>query len=133
MIERANKSYHFELFNNIVNDFSGKDFTTDELMEKFFGVKNFTPKEVKKTKDPNAPKRAQSAYFHFCGDKRPGVMDDMKKNSSEGKIDATEVSKILGKLWKEMSDKQKKPYEKSASKDKERYESEKVSYEESKQ
>ena len=51
-LDKANKAYHFELFNNIVNNFSGKDFTTDDLMQEFFGVKNFTPKDVKKVKDP---------------------------------------------------------------------------------
>ena len=35
VLEKANKTYHFEVFNNIVNSFSGKDFTTDDLMLEF--------------------------------------------------------------------------------------------------
>jgi hypothetical protein len=38
------------------------------------------------------------------------------------------VGKILGEKWKELSDKEKRPYEDKAKKDKERYESEKASY-----
>jgi len=38
------------------------------------------------------------------------------------------VGKILGEKWKELSDKEKRPYEDKAKKDKERYENEKASY-----
>lgn len=129
LLEKQSRTYHYELFNMITNEFSGKDFTTDDLMEKFFGVKNFTPKEVKKVKDPDAPKRAQSAYFIFCGDKRPEVMEKMKK---DGKVDVTAVSKELGEMWRNMSDKDKKPFEKKAKKDKDRYAKEKEEYDKSK-
>jgi len=128
-LEKQSKTYHYEIFNMITNEFSGKDFTTDDLMERFFGVKNFTPKEVKKVKDPDAPKRAQSAYFLFCGDRRPGVMEKMKK---DGKVDVTAVSKELGEVWRNMSEKDKKPFVKMAKKDKERYTKEKEEYEQSK-
>jgi len=33
------------------------------------------------------------------------------------------MGKILGKMWEELSDRQKKPYEEKAKKDRERYES----------
>tara|TARA_B100001094_G_C18078051_1_gene743664 strand:- start:319 stop:747 length:429 start_codon:yes stop_codon:yes gene_type:complete len=130
VLEKANKTYHFELFNNIVNNFSGKDFTTDDLMLEFFGLKNFTPKDAKKVKDPNLPKRAQSAYFHFSSDKRPNIMETLKKK--DGKVDVTLVSKELGSMWKALSDKKKKPYELQATKDKERYEKEMKEYNEKK-
>ena len=125
-LDKANKNYHFELFNNIVNEFSGKDFTTDDLMNEFFGIKNFTPKNAPKKVDPNKPKRAQSAYFIFSNDKRPELMEAAKKNG--GKVDVTVVSKELGKLWTEMSDKKKKPYEKKAELDKIRYKKEMEEY-----
>jgi len=126
------KNHYFEIFNTIVNNFSGKDFTTDDLMLEFFGLKNFTPKDAPKQKDPNAPKRAQSAYFHFSAEKRPEVMENLKKKSTEGKIDVTLVSKELGQMWKKLSDKKKKPYEDKASADKQRYEKEKAEYDKSK-
>tara|TARA_Y100001958_G_scaffold158672_2_gene157294 strand:+ start:742 stop:1173 length:432 start_codon:yes stop_codon:yes gene_type:complete len=130
--ERQMKNHYFEIFNTIVNNFSGKDFTTDDLMLEFFGLKNFTPKDAPKQKDPNAPKRAQSAYFHFSAEKRPEVMENLKKKSTEGKIDVTLVSKELGQMWKKLSDKKKKPYEDKASADKQRYEKEKAEYDKSK-
>jgi len=119
-IDKANKTYHFELFNNIVNNFSGKDFTTDELMNEFFGLKNYTPKVATKKKDPNQPKRAQSAYFIFSNEKRPAIMEKLKKEN--GKIDVTIVSKQLGAMWKDLSSKKRKPYDDKALEDKIRYE-----------
>jgi len=124
--ERQMKNHYFDIFNNIVNNYSGKDFTTDELMLDFFGIKNYTPKDAPKQKDPNAPKRAQSAYFHFSGEKRPEIMEALK--AKDGKVDVTIVSKELGALWKKLSDKKKKPYEDAAALDKERYEKAKIEY-----
>tara|TARA_Y100001970_G_scaffold195057_1_gene237070 strand:- start:383 stop:799 length:417 start_codon:yes stop_codon:yes gene_type:complete len=130
-LDKANKAYHFELFNNIVNNFSGKDFTTDDLMQEFFGVKNFTPKDVKKVKDPNLPKRPNSAYFIFSNEKRPSLMEKSKKEN--GKVAVTDVSKELGKMWGELNAKKRKPFEEKAIKDKERYEKEMVVYNAKKQ
>ena len=130
-LDKANKAYHFELFNNIVNNFSGKDFTTDDLMQEFFGVKNFTPKDVKKVKDPDLPKRPNSAYFIFSNEKRPSLMEKSKKEN--GKVAVTDVSKELGKMWKELNAKKKKPFEEKAVKDKERYEKEMAEYNAKKQ
>ena len=130
-LDKANKAYHFELFNNIVNNFSGKDFTTDDLMLEFFGVKNFTPKDVKKVKDKDLPKRPNSAYFIFSNEKRPSLMEKSKKEN--GKVNVTDVSKELGKMWKELNAKKKKPFEDKAAKDKERYEKEMAEYNAKKQ
>lgn len=52
----------------------------------------------KKKKDPNAPKKAISAYFFFCADHREKV----KKEHPDLKL--TEISSELGKLWKECSE-----------------------------
>jgi hypothetical protein len=41
---------------------------------------------------------------------------------------AGEVGKLLGEKWKELTDKDKKPYEDKAKVDKERYEAEKRTY-----
>ena len=130
-LDKANKAYHFELFNNIVNNFSGKDFTTDDLMQEFFGIKNFTPKDVKKVRDPDLPKRPNSAYFIFSNEKRPSLMEKSKKEN--GKVAVTDVSKELGKMWKELNAKKKKPFEDKAVKDKERYEKEMAEYNAKKQ
>jgi len=75
-------------------------------------------KKRKRTKDPNAPKRALSAFFWFCNDERPKVKETMQ--------DATvgEVAKELGRRWNECTDEQKSKYEALAAKDKARYEKE---------
>jgi high mobility group protein B1 len=73
-------------------------------------------KKRKRTKDPNAPKRALSAFFWFCNDERPRV--------KEGMTDATvgEVAKELGRRWNDCTEEQKSKYEALAAKDKARYE-----------
>jgi len=75
-------------------------------------------KKRKRTKDPNAPKRALSAFFWFCNDERPKVKETMT-DSTVG-----EVAKELGRRWNECTDDQKSKYEALAAKDKARYEKE---------
>jgi len=78
--------------------------------------------KVKRKKDPNAPKRGLSAYMFFANDNREKVRTD-----NPG-ITFGEVGKLLGEKWKELTDKEKLPYEAKAKTDKERYESEKARY-----
>jgi len=75
-------------------------------------------KKRKRVKDPNAPKRALSAFFWFCNDERPKVKETMQ-DSTVG-----EVAKELGRRWNECTDEQKSKYEALAAKDKARYEKE---------
>eukprot|EP00887_Chlorella_sp_A99_P002324 scaffold10.g2324.t1 len=74
-------------------------------------------------KDPNAPKRPQSAYFIFMNENR----EKIKKENPEATFG--QIGKIAGEQWKALSDKEKEPYTKKAEKDKERYEKEKAAYE----
>jgi hypothetical protein len=48
--------------------------------------------------------------------------------TSDHKHDAGQVGKVLGDKWKALSEKDRKPYEDKAKKDKERYEEEKIAY-----
>ncbi|KAF9529052.1 HMG-box [Crepidotus variabilis] len=73
-------------------------------------------------KDPNAPKRALSAYMFFSQDWRERIKTE---NPDAG---FGEVGKLLGAKWKEMGDEDKKPYVEQAAKDKERAEEEKAAY-----
>ncbi|KAJ1847340.1 Non-histone chromosomal protein 6 [Coemansia sp. RSA 2611] len=77
-------------------------------------------KKKRTKKDPNAPKRALSAYMFFSQDRRAQVQED-NPNVTFGQI-----GKILGGLWKEMNEEQKKPYQDKAKKDQARYEAEKA-------
>ncbi|VDO50471.1 unnamed protein product [Haemonchus placei] len=70
----------------------------------------------KKEKDPNAPKRAQSAYFHWLNENRAKI----KKDGDS----VADVAKRAGEMWKAMDAESKAPWEKKAAADRERYESE---------
>lgn len=84
--------------------------------------RNVRPRSVKKKKDPNAPKRSLSAYMIFANEQRENVRDE-----NPG-ITFGQVGKVLGKLWKELDEKQRTPYEAKAAEDKKRYEDEKANY-----
>jgi hypothetical protein len=70
-------------------------------------------KRKKADKDPNMPKRALSAFFMYCAERRPVV-----KKANPG-FSVGDIAKELGKEWREVTDKSK--YEAQAEKDKERY------------
>ena len=84
------------------------------------------PKKVsskeKKLKDPNAPKRPKSSYLFFCDEMRAQVKSDNPE------FKAVDVTKELGRQWKELGEEEKKPFEKKAKKAKKNYESEMESY-----
>jgi hypothetical protein len=90
-------------------------------------MKNYIPpegivvsKRAKKPKDPNAPKRALSAYMFFCNDRRAQVKEE---NPS---MNGPQVVTELGRLWRELSDEDKVPYNAKHEEDKQRYEAEKA-------
>jgi hypothetical protein len=78
---------------------------------------------AKKEKDPNAPKRAKTAYIFFANEVRPRV----KKENPEAKFG--EISSIIGAEWNALSDKKKAPYVKMSENDKKRAAQEKEKYE----
>ncbi|EIE79999.1 hypothetical protein G6F46_001817 [Rhizopus delemar] len=77
-------------------------------------------KKKRGKKDPNAPKRALSAYMFFSQANREKVI----KENPEAKFG--EIGKILGAKWKEMTEEEKKPFVEKAEADKKRYEDEKA-------
>ncbi|KAL2552332.1 FACT complex subunit SSRP1 [Forsythia ovata] len=72
-------------------------------------------KKQKKKKDPNAPKRAISAFMFFSQAERENV-----RKTNPG-ISFTEVGKVLGERWNKMTAEEKAPYEAKARADKKRY------------
>jgi len=74
----------------------------------------------KKTKDPNAPKRALTAFMCFAKDKRGELL------KANPKMKVPEMGKELGAAWAKCADKSK--YQALAVKDKERYEAEMTKY-----
>ena len=78
---------------------------------------------LKKTKDPNGPKRGKSSYIFFCVDKRQEVID------ANPDMSAKDIIKELGRVWREdTSDEEKKKYHKQSTTDKLRYEEEMADY-----
>jgi len=76
-----------------------------------------TKKGTKAAKDPNAPKRAMSAYFVWMGENRAKIIAEHKLDSSK----VAEVAKKAGEIWGSMTDAQKAPFTAKAEKDKARY------------
>lgn len=77
----------------------------------------------KHKKDPNAPKRPLSGFFHFCAEFRAGIKEE---NPS---FTIGDVAKALGKKWEQQTKRGK--YDSLAKKDKERYEKEMTAYKKS--
>ena len=101
----------------IVSNHCNSEFEVKDL-------KKLIPKgsKNKKVKDPNAPKRATTAYFIFMAD----VRDKVKEENPN--LKSNELSKIMGQMWRDMDSSDKKKYEDLAEKDKERYKEEMESY-----
>ena len=92
--------------------------------------------------DPDAPKRNLSAYMFFANDQRDNVREEnpgitfgllphsyrVIDSSTDPRRVLGQVGKVLGERWKALSAKQREPYETKSKNDKERYESEKASY-----
>uniref|UniRef100_A0A0N4Z2M0 HMG box domain-containing protein n=1 Tax=Parastrongyloides trichosuri TaxID=131310 RepID=A0A0N4Z2M0_PARTI len=78
----------------------------------------------KKKKDPNAPKKALSAYFLWLNDNRSSI-----KQPGMG---VAEVAKAAGTIWRGMGAEDKAKWEKMAEDDKKRYATELENYKKSK-
>eukprot|EP01006_Ploeotia_vitrea_P044245 TRINITY_DN66820_c6_g2_i1.p1 TRINITY_DN66820_c6_g2~~TRINITY_DN66820_c6_g2_i1.p1 ORF type:complete len:157 (+),score=109.53 TRINITY_DN66820_c6_g2_i1:385-855(+) len=77
----------------------------------------------KRKRDPNAPKRAMSAYLFFGQEMRQKIKDEFPDAKSP------EIMTKIGARWREMNDEDKQPYVKMADKDKQRYALQKAAYE----
>merc|ERR550517_1974096 len=67
-------------------------------------------------RDPNAPKRALSAFFLYANEVRESIMDNNPDNTM------AENGKIIGEKWSKLSSTGKAKYEKLAEKEKSKYE-----------
>lgn len=94
-----------------------KQKTAMELLEQYMQFKQEAEKENKKTnkkeKDPLKPKQPLTAFFLYSNERRATLLAENKN--------VLEVAKVLGEEWKNMTEKQRAPYEKIANKNKEQY------------
>merc|ERR1712124_105502 len=100
-----------------------ENFRRFQKQKKEFKVES--AKKDKFAKDPNAPKKPQSAYFAFLADKREEVKNDNPDMTHK------DVVKKLGELWNELKPNAKKPYEKTAEASKKVYEKALIVYKKS--
>ena len=70
--------------------------------------------------DGEKVKRAMTAFMFFSNDRRP----ELQQANPDMKI--TEISKLIGAEWKELSDEKKEPYTAKATADKARFEEQKA-------
>uniref|UniRef100_A0A0K0F968 FACT complex subunit SSRP1 (inferred by orthology to a human protein) n=2 Tax=Strongyloides TaxID=6247 RepID=A0A0K0F968_STRVS len=97
-----------------------------EIKNRNANNKTGTKKTIsKKKKDPNAPKKALSAYFLWLNDNRETI-----KKPGMGVAD---VAKAAGLIWREMRAEDKAKWEKKAEDDKRRYASELENYKKTKE
>jgi hypothetical protein len=99
--------------NKLVREFLASD---TDLLDLWNGTDNqkslksaLKPFETqKKKKDPNAPKKASSAYIYFSNSQRASLKEESPDLSSP------EIMKELARRWKETTMKQREPFEKVA-------------------
>ena len=80
-------------------------------------------RKTKKTKDPDAPKRAMSAYLRWCQVNRSQIKESLGEGHKP-----TEVMREAGKLWKALDDSEKTPFEEAFKVDQARYKAEMAEY-----
>ncbi len=80
-------------------------------------------KREKKEKDPNAPKKALTAFFFFQTERRASL----KKERPD--LDNRQMIYEMSSEWNAMKDEDKKKYQERADEDKKRYEKERAAYE----
>ena len=78
------------------------------------------PDAPKMQKDPDAPKRPSTSYLFFANETRP-TLDGSNMTPQQKTAE-------LGRMWKDLNEKEKIPYETKAAKDRERYAEEMASY-----
>jgi transcriptional regulator HMO1 len=84
------------------------------------------PEKQKRVRDPNEPKRPQSAYLLFLSKAR----EDVHKSGGVGEdMKPADVMSKLASMWNELSEKERAPYEAEAEKLKGKYLKDREQYE----
>jgi len=83
-----------------------------------------TEKKKRTKKDPNAPKKALSAFMIFSQENRSKIKE-ANPDASFGQL-----GKLIGQAWKALDESEKEPYTAKAEQEKERYELAMAAYKE---
>jgi hypothetical protein len=107
-----------------VNDEDKSRYTklsTDDKIRYENEMKDYTPPQgMKKNEKIVGPKRALTSYIFFCKNQRSILKDE------NSQLSTNDITSLLAKRWRELSEKDRQPYTKLAEKDKVRYEEEKA-------
>lgn len=79
-------------------------------------------RKVKKTRDPDAPKRARGSFVFFTFDVRPRIVEEYPG------IKFIEMGNVMGQRWRDLTPEEKKKYEDLAADDKVRFNDEMQKY-----
>ena len=94
------------------------------LTEKAMYTGDWKVEKKRMSKDSRAPKRPPNAFLYFSGEQRGTI-----KEANPG-FTNTDTSKELGRLWREMSDDQRKPYVDQEMAEREKYNKDMARYKE---
>jgi|LakMenEpi03Aug12_release.lakeMendotaPanAssembly.Ray.scaffolds.fasta_scaffold279676_2 hypothetical protein len=96
-------------FINTLED--SKQYTKSDIQKIYneYSKKGGKGKRVKKEKDPNAPKKEPNNYMNWCNANRA----EYKSKNPEAK--PTELTKLMGAAWRELSDDEKAKWKSSSS------------------
>tara|TARA_B100001094_G_C17932421_1_gene671415 strand:+ start:159 stop:539 length:381 start_codon:yes stop_codon:yes gene_type:complete len=97
----------------------GQEEKTEEMIEKLLDTKLH---KIKKLKDPNAPKKAKSAFMLFCDKYRPILQKENPGEKMGG------IAKLLGQKWKVISDEEKETFMNLNEDEKQRFKNEMEDY-----
>lgn len=78
--------------------------------------------KIKKIKDPNAPKRPMTAFFHYLAATRAATKAEFPDAS------VSDLAKTMGERWRALTEEEKVPYLEKYAADKERYQKDMESY-----
>jgi hypothetical protein len=109
----------------VSEEFSGKDFETEELISLLMDTKIKWPK-FKAKKDPTKPKQGLSAYIIYTSE----IREQTKKDNPS--LLMTDLSKVMGAKWKDLSTEEKAQYVAKSEVDKARAKEEISAWESSK-
>jgi hypothetical protein len=108
----------------VTSDAMKTNMVATSTMDDMSVVSGLTAKsKTKKVKDPNAPKKASTAYIFFCTENRALIKSTMPEQTTQTVL-LTEV----GRQWKELTEQKKEKYVTMSNTDKERYAKEMVKY-----
>jgi len=131
-----------EIMSSLMLQFKGEDgnltgIPQEKLLEAIIALQNTKSgtsstdkkkgRKTKTSKDPNKPKRPQSAYFLWLGENRSRIKTELLSKQELAKV--PDVAKEAGRQWKLVGADEKAPFEEKATVEKQRYKEEMQTYE----